>query len=102
MYIYMTLPLLAPKLLHYSCRLRLPNYIELTTKYDPQRSSIDHTAPHRCNIFKVTCLDDPQRTVGTPRKFGLEGPRTTVPTQRYLSRSKHKQSLNKMQQTCVI
>jgi hypothetical protein len=27
--------------------LRLPNYVELTSKYDPQRGSIDHTAPHR-------------------------------------------------------
>jgi hypothetical protein len=53
-------------------------------------------------MFKVTCLVDPRRTVGTPRKFGLESPRTTVPAQHYLSRSKHTQSLNKMQQTYVI
>jgi hypothetical protein len=29
------------------CRLRLPNYAELTSKYDLQRGSIDHMAPHR-------------------------------------------------------
>jgi hypothetical protein len=27
--------------------LRLPNYVELISKYDPQRGSIDHTTPHR-------------------------------------------------------
>jgi hypothetical protein len=53
-------------------------------------------------MFKVTCLVDPWGTVGTPRKFGLESPWTTVPAQRYLSQRKHKQSINKMQQTCVI
>jgi hypothetical protein len=53
-------------------------------------------------MFKVTCLVDPRRTVGTPQKLGLEGPQTTVPTQRYLPWSKHMQSINKMQQTCVI
>jgi hypothetical protein len=47
MHLYMTLQLLAPKLLHESCRLRLPNYVELMSKYDPQRGSIDHTVPHR-------------------------------------------------------
>jgi hypothetical protein len=36
------------------------------------------------NMFKETCLVDPRRTAGTPRKLGLEGPRTTVPVQRYL------------------
>jgi hypothetical protein len=35
-------------------------------------------------MFNVTCLVDPRRTVGTPRKLGLEGPRMTVPAQRYL------------------
>jgi hypothetical protein len=25
-------------------------------------------------MFKVTCLVDPRRTAGTPRKLGLEGP----------------------------
>jgi hypothetical protein len=45
-------------------------------------------------MFKVTCLVDPERTVGSPR--------TTVPAQRYLSWSKHKQSINKIQLTCVI
>jgi hypothetical protein len=29
-------------------------------------------------MFKVTCILDPRRTVGTPGKFGLESPRTTV------------------------
>jgi hypothetical protein len=33
-------------------------------------------------MFKVTCLVDPRRIVGTPRKLGLEGPRTTVLAQR--------------------
>jgi hypothetical protein len=53
-------------------------------------------------MFKVTCLVDPRRTVGTAQKFGLESPRKMVSTQCYLSRRKHKQSINKMQQTCVI
>jgi hypothetical protein len=53
-------------------------------------------------MFKETCLVDPRRTVGTPRKLGLEGPWTTVSAQRYLPWSKHTQSINKMQQTCVI
>jgi hypothetical protein len=35
-------------------------------------------------MFKVTCLVDLQKIVGTPQKLGLEGPRTTVPAQRYL------------------
>jgi hypothetical protein len=26
---------------------KLPNYVELTSKYDPERGYIDHTAPHR-------------------------------------------------------
>jgi hypothetical protein len=34
-------------LLYCSCRLRLPNYVELISMYDPQRGSIDHTTPHR-------------------------------------------------------
>jgi hypothetical protein len=42
---------------------------------------------YRCNMIKVTCLIDPRRTIGTPRKFGLEGPRTMVPAQRYLSQA---------------
>jgi hypothetical protein len=53
-------------------------------------------------MFMVTFLVDPRRTVETPRMFGPEGPRTMVLAQRYLSRSKHMQSINKMQQTCVI
>jgi hypothetical protein len=27
--------------------ISLPNYVELISMYDPQRGSIDHTAPHR-------------------------------------------------------
>jgi hypothetical protein len=38
-------------------------------------------------MFKVTCLVGPRRTVGTPRKFDLEGLRTTVSAQRYLSQA---------------
>jgi hypothetical protein len=38
-------------------------------------------------MFKVTCLVDPRRKVGTPRKLGLESPQKMVPTQRHLSRS---------------
>jgi hypothetical protein len=53
-------------------------------------------------MFKVTCLFDPRRKVGTPRKLGLESTKKMAPTQCYLSRSKHKQAINKMQQTCVI
>jgi hypothetical protein len=45
--IYLTLQLLSPKLLSKSCKLRLPNCIELILKCDPQRASIDHTTPHR-------------------------------------------------------
>jgi hypothetical protein len=47
MHLYLTIQLLAPKLLHKSCRLKLPNYVELISKYDPQRGSIDHMTPHR-------------------------------------------------------
>jgi hypothetical protein len=47
MNLYLTLQLLALKLLSKSCRLRLPNYVELFSKYDPQRGSIDHMTPHR-------------------------------------------------------
>jgi hypothetical protein len=46
-------------------------------------------------MFKVTCIVDPRRTVGTPQKYGLESPRTMVLAQHYLSRSTHKQSINK-------
>jgi hypothetical protein len=42
----MTLQLLAPKLLRQSCKLRLPNYVKLNLKYDPQRGFIDYTTPH--------------------------------------------------------
>jgi hypothetical protein len=53
-------------------------------------------------MFKVTCLVDLWRKVGTPRKLGLESPQKMTTTKRYLSWSKHKQSINKMQKTCVI
>jgi hypothetical protein len=35
-------------------------------------------------MFKVTCLVDPQRIAGTPRKLGPGNPHLTVPAQRYL------------------
>jgi hypothetical protein len=38
-------------------------------------------------MFKVTCLVDPRRIVGIPRKFGLEGPRTMISAQCYLSQA---------------
>jgi hypothetical protein len=63
---------------------------------------IEREIHYRCNMFKETCLVDPRRTAGTPRKLGIEGPRTTVPTQRYLPWSKHMQWINKMQKTYVI
>jgi hypothetical protein len=47
MHLYLTLQLLAPKLLSKNYRLRLPNYVELVSKYDPEMGSIDHTTPHR-------------------------------------------------------
>jgi hypothetical protein len=53
-------------------------------------------------MFKVTCLVDPRRKVGTPRKHGLESPQRIALAQRYLSQSEYKQSINNMQQTCVI
>jgi hypothetical protein len=53
-------------------------------------------------MLKVTCLIDPQKKVGTSRKLGPESPRKMVPAQHYLSQRKHKQSINKMQQTWVI
>jgi hypothetical protein len=41
--LYLTTPIISTQ----SRRLRLPNYIELTSKHDPQIGFIDHTAPHR-------------------------------------------------------
>jgi hypothetical protein len=35
-------------------------------------------------MFKVACLVDPQRKVGTPRKLGPESPQKLVLAQRYL------------------
>jgi hypothetical protein len=46
MHLYFTLQLLAPKFLRLGCRLRLSNYVQLISKYDPQRGSIDHTTPN--------------------------------------------------------
>jgi hypothetical protein len=51
-------------------------------------------------MFKVTCLVDQWWKVGTPRKLGPVSPQKLVLAQRCLSQSKHKQSINKMQQTC--
>jgi hypothetical protein len=56
-------------------------------------------------MFKVTCLVDTQRTIGTPRKFGLEGPRTTVPAQRYLSQtntSNHSIKCNRKKEEVIL
>jgi hypothetical protein len=50
---------------------------------------------HRCNMFKETCLVDPRKTAGIPRRLGLEYPRSTVPAQRFLTWSKYIQSINK-------
>jgi hypothetical protein len=52
-------------------------------------------------MVKGTCLAAPQRKIGTPQSFGPRSPRRTALTQRYLTQSKHKLSINKMQQTCV-
>jgi hypothetical protein len=49
MHLYLTLQLLAPKLLSKSCRLGLPNYVELISKCGPQRGSTDHITLHRLN-----------------------------------------------------
>jgi hypothetical protein len=40
-------------------------------------------------MFKVTCLVDPRRIVGTPRELGLGSPRKMVPAQRYLLKQIH-------------
>jgi hypothetical protein len=37
-------------------------------------------------MFKETCLVDPRRTPGTPRKLGLEDPRATVLAQRRMAK----------------
>jgi hypothetical protein len=52
-------------------------------------------------MVKGTCLADPRRKVGTPQKLGPESPQKMAPVQCYLTWSKHKQSINKMQQTWV-
>jgi hypothetical protein len=53
-------------------------------------------------MVKDTCLATLQRKIGIPRKLGPENPRRTALAQCFLTQSKHKQSINKMQQTCVI
>jgi hypothetical protein len=53
-------------------------------------------------MIKMTCLVHSRGKVGTPRKLRPGSPQKLVLAQHYLSRSKHKQSINKMQQTCVI
>jgi hypothetical protein len=66
MHLYMTLQLLAPKLLCYSCRLRLPNYVELIPKYDPQRGFIDHTVLHRLDQnhpFPIQTIPSSQKRI---------------------------------------
>jgi hypothetical protein len=52
-------------------------------------------------MVKGTCLAAPQGKSGTPRGLGPGSPERTAPAQCYLTRSKHKQSINKMQQECV-
>jgi hypothetical protein len=52
-------------------------------------------------MVKGTCLAAPQRRSGNPQKLGLGSPQITALAQRYLPWSNHKQSINKMQQTCV-
>jgi hypothetical protein len=41
-------------------------------------------------MFKVTCLVDPQRKVGTPQWLDLGNPRITALVQHYLTRNIHK------------
>jgi hypothetical protein len=52
-------------------------------------------------MVKGTCLAALQRRMGTPQRLGPGSPRSTAPVQRYLTRSKHKQSINKMPQTWI-
>jgi hypothetical protein len=56
---------------------------------------------NRCKMVKGTCLATPQGKSGTPRRLGPGSPRRTTSAQCYLMRGEHKQSINKMQQTCV-
>jgi hypothetical protein len=44
-------------------------------------------------MFTVTCLTDPQIKAGTPRRLGLTNLQRTALVQRYLTRSKHHQSI---------
>jgi hypothetical protein len=53
-------------LLSYSCRVKLPNYVELISKYDAQRGSIDHTAPHRLDqnyLIPIHTIPSSQRRI---------------------------------------
>jgi hypothetical protein len=50
---------------------------------------------------RALCLAAPQRKTVTPRRLAPRSPRRTASAQCYLTRSKHKQSINKMQQACV-
>jgi hypothetical protein len=52
-------------------------------------------------MVKGTCLAALQRKTKTPRRLGPGSPRRTALAQCYLTRSKHMQSINKMQQTCI-
>jgi hypothetical protein len=52
-------------------------------------------------VVKGTCLAVPQRKTGTPQRFGPGSPQGMALAQCYPMRSRHKQSINKMQQTCV-
>jgi hypothetical protein len=56
---------------------------------------------NRRKMVKGTCLDAPQREIGAPQRLGPGSPRRMAPPQCYLTQSKHKQSINKMQQTCL-
>jgi hypothetical protein len=56
---------------------------------------------NRFKMVKGTCLTALQRKTGAPQRLGPGSPQKMAPTQCYLTQSKHKQSINKMQQTCV-
>jgi hypothetical protein len=49
---------------------------------------MDRENNYRCKMFKVTCVVDPRRKVGTARKLGPESPQKLVLAECYLSRSK--------------
>jgi hypothetical protein len=56
---------------------------------------------NRCKMVKGTCLATLQGKSGTPRRLGPGSPRRMTSAHCYLMRCKHKQSINKMQQTYV-